>query len=164
MIEVQAMGLLVAIKRNVGSARRCPKCGGTNARLRSKFSRAKWPLRCLSCKMTFGRLHQRECPFCGSRNARTRQDWHRRNNPLRCRTCLSVWGGTVPKAGKKLSEVIAAREPEDGEPCGACDCCLISEHQKWTGGYGSTYESTCGRCGCCRAREHEPGKSWGGVP
>ena len=146
------MGLLVSIKRRVGTVRRCPKCGGTHVRLRSGFARQRWPFRCVTCKMTFGRLQQRECPFCGSRNARMRRDWHQRNNPLRCKECLSTWGGTEPKAGKKLAEVLAARQPERGEPCGACACCEVDERAKWDG-HGTYYH--CGRCSCCLAMGYD---------
>ena len=146
------MGLLVAVKRRIGTHRRCPKCGGTYARLRSKFAGRRWPLRCMSCNMTFGRLQQRECPFCGSRSARMRRDWHQRNNPLRCKECLSAWGGTEPKAGKKLAGVLAAREPETEYPCGYCDCCeaedLNKDWGKWT---GQQPYPLCGRCRCCFA-------------
>ena len=151
------MGLLVAIKRRIGTDRRCPKCGGTHVRLRSRFARQRWPLRCMSCQMTFGRLRQRACPFCGSGNARTRRDWYRRNNPLRCKVCLSTWGGAQPKAGKKLAEVFAARKTnirsdrEVGEPCGDCACCDADERIR----KANSTEQTCGRCDCCWARGYD---------
>ena len=142
------MGLLISIKRRLGMVRRCPKCGGTHVRLRSKFAEQRWPLRCMTCRMTFGRLQQRECPFCGSRNARMRRDWHRRNNPVRCEACLSSWGGSKPRPGEKLAEVLATREPKIDEPCDECACCESNEQIKWDY-YGT--DRRCGRCRCCFA-------------
>lgn len=128
--------------KNLGrSAKACPKCGGTNARLRKDWPKRKHPFRCRSCNAVFGQLRQVQCPFCGAKDARMRRDWHVRENPVRCRKCMSVWGGASPSIGKSRR----------ANECGECECCEAHDYNKWTVGWGGM-ATCCGECRCCIKR------------
>ena len=138
------MTLWSLMKRLGRGTKACPKCGGTNARIRRDWSKQRRPFRCRSCKTVFGQLRQTQCPFCEAKDARLRRDWHVRDNPVRCIKCMSVWGGVSPSSSKSW------RADEDAK-CGFCECCEAHDYNHWAGAYVDRADC-CGKCKCCRER------------